>query len=111
MFGNTAATSRTCSASSAKARARPAAKGASSAPNASAKSARLQAVFYGPGRDRTCDLGIKSPLLYQLSYRPESAWLSKIDPRGSQAMLALLGRLSGLTGTGANGVLKEQCAA
>src|SRR5581483_4750366 len=26
--------------------------------------------MYGPGRDRTCDLGIKSPLLYQLSYRP-----------------------------------------
>src|SRR5262249_50517241 len=26
--------------------------------------------FNGPGRDRTCDLGIKSPLLYQLSYRP-----------------------------------------
>jgi hypothetical protein len=25
---------------------------------------------YGPGRTRTCDLGIKSPLLYQLSYRP-----------------------------------------
>ena len=24
----------------------------------------------GPGRDRTCDLGIKSLLLYQLSYRP-----------------------------------------
>ena len=24
----------------------------------------------GPGRSRTCDLGIKSPLLYQLSYRP-----------------------------------------
>jgi uncharacterized membrane protein len=24
----------------------------------------------GPGRIRTCDLGIKSPLLYQLSYRP-----------------------------------------
>ena len=24
----------------------------------------------GPDRDRTCDLGIKSPLLYQLSYRP-----------------------------------------
>jgi hypothetical protein len=24
----------------------------------------------GPGRDRTYDLGIKSPLLYQLSYRP-----------------------------------------
>jgi uncharacterized protein YndB with AHSA1/START domain len=27
-------------------------------------------VSCGPGRDRTCDLGIKSPLLYQLSYRP-----------------------------------------
>ena len=26
--------------------------------------------FPGPDRDRTCDLGIKSPLLYQLSYRP-----------------------------------------
>ena len=25
----------------------------------------------GPDRDRTCDLGIKSPLLYRLSYRPE----------------------------------------
>src|SRR5437867_42749 len=31
-------------------------------------SARL--VPDGPGRDRTCDLRIKSPLLYQLSYRP-----------------------------------------
>ena len=31
----------------------------------------------GPGRDRTCDLGIKSPLLYQLSYRPKPAWLSQ----------------------------------
>ncbi len=28
------------------------------------------AYLDGPGRDRTCDLGIKSPLLYQLSYRP-----------------------------------------
>jgi hypothetical protein len=27
---------------------------------------------YGPGRNRTCDLGIKSPLLYQLSYRPRA---------------------------------------
>jgi hypothetical protein len=27
-------------------------------------------VSDGPGRSRTCDLGIKSPLLYQLSYRP-----------------------------------------
>jgi hypothetical protein len=31
-------------------------------------------VSSGPDRIRTCDLGIKSPLLYQLSYRPaESA--------------------------------------
>jgi hypothetical protein len=30
-----------------------------------------QAVLDGPDRDRTCDLGIKSPLLYQLSYRPQ----------------------------------------
>ena len=29
-----------------------------------------QAAVNGPGRDRTCDLGMKSPLLYQLSYRP-----------------------------------------
>jgi hypothetical protein len=27
----------------------------------------------GPGRIRTCDLGIKSPLLYRLSYRPLEA--------------------------------------
>jgi uncharacterized protein YndB with AHSA1/START domain len=30
----------------------------------------LAGTSSGPGRDRTCDLGIKSPLLYQLSYRP-----------------------------------------
>ena len=36
----------------------------------SGKSAPEQAFGDGPGRDRTCDLGIKSPLLYQLSYRP-----------------------------------------
>src|SRR5438128_5867892 len=34
------------------------------------KNAHVQAMLDGPGRDRTCDLGIKSPLLYQLSYRP-----------------------------------------
>ena len=28
--------------------------------------------FGGPGGDRTHDLRIKSPLLYQLSYRPNS---------------------------------------
>ena len=32
-----------------------------------------QRTLDGPGRDRTCDLGIKSPLLYQLSYRPRSS--------------------------------------
>ena len=31
---------------------------------------RFAGNLYGPGRDRTCDLGIKSPLLYRLSYRP-----------------------------------------
>jgi hypothetical protein len=30
----------------------------------------LAGTSNGPGRSRTCDLGIKSPLLYQLSYRP-----------------------------------------
>ncbi len=34
------------------------------------ETALLQDFLDGPGRDRTCDLGIKSPLLYQLSYRP-----------------------------------------
>lgn len=34
------------------------------------RNARSDAGQNGPGRDRTCDLGIKSPLLYQLSYRP-----------------------------------------
>src|SRR6185312_594339 len=33
-------------------------------------SAHGSSSLNGPGRDRTCDLGIKSPLLYQLSYRP-----------------------------------------
>jgi hypothetical protein len=35
------------------------------------KPRRSGAFACGPGRIRTCDLGIKSPLLYQLSYRPE----------------------------------------
>jgi hypothetical protein len=34
------------------------------------KKCPFAASFYGPGRIRTCDLGIKSPLLCQLSYRP-----------------------------------------
>jgi hypothetical protein len=33
--------------------------------------------LYGPGRIRTCDLGIKSPLLYQLSYRPAPTVLQR----------------------------------
>jgi hypothetical protein len=36
----------------------------------------MPAAADGPGRIRTCDLGIKSPLLYQLSYRP----CSRITP-------------------------------
>ena len=35
----------------------------------------------GPGRDRTCDLGIKSPLLYQLSYRPRRLSVDLPRPR------------------------------
>ena len=31
---------------------------------------KIPANRHGPDRARTCDLGIKSPLLYQLSYRP-----------------------------------------
>lgn len=37
------------------------------------------AVLDGPGRDRTCDLGIKSPLLYQLSYRPFASILEAMS--------------------------------
>ena len=45
-----------------------------------------KAVLDGPGRSRTCDLGIKSPLLYQLSYRPVAlGWHARAeattDPR------------------------------
>jgi hypothetical protein len=38
-----------------------------STPSRRSPSARLQAFLSGPCRDRTYDLGIKSPLLYQLS--------------------------------------------
>ena len=34
------------------------------------------AAANGPGRIRTCDLGIKSPLLCQLSYRPRKRRVS-----------------------------------
>ena len=42
------------------------------APTGASRTAPIGArsLTSGPGRDRTCDLGIKSPLLYQLSYRP-----------------------------------------
>ncbi len=36
----------------------------------SRKSPVSGAFLHGPGWDRTNDLGIKSPLLYRLSYRP-----------------------------------------
>ena len=38
-----------------------------------------------PDRDRTCDLGIKSPLLYHLSYRPVSGVLRLPIPASSTA--------------------------
>src|SRR6266571_954064 len=55
------------------------------------KSPPCRVFCYGPGRDRTCDLGIKSPLLYQLSYRP---WPSQCRrgsalPSGLETGLAL----------------------
>ena len=40
----------------------------------------------GPGRDRTCDLGIKSPLLYQLSYRPKTPM---VEPKPAEAKTML----------------------
>src|SRR3954453_6869311 len=49
--------------------------------SSSAPKVALKQVFSnGPGRDRTYDLGIKSPLLYQLSYRPRREGTL---PRGS----------------------------
>ena len=43
----------------------------------------------GPGRIRTCDLGIKSPLLCQLSYRPShEGWIETTVPC---SMLGLAG--------------------
>src|ERR1043165_1047752 len=53
----------------------------------------LQDLYDGPGRDRTCDLGIKSPLLYRLSYRPRALILTgwgKGTPKDQQAKSARL---------------------
>src|SRR4249919_3520619 len=50
-------------------------------PDGSTKPDRLsERDAHGPDRDRTCDLGIKSPLLYQLSYRPFLAECSPVLP-------------------------------
>ena len=51
------------------------------------KDAYLQVFLDGPGWNRTNDLGIKSPLLYQLSYRPapsecRSRRAGRLDSRG-----------------------------
>jgi hypothetical protein len=45
----------------------------------------LQELRDGPGRSRTCDLGIKSPLLYQLSYRPAKASVDRLHRREPRA--------------------------
>src|SRR4029453_1891950 len=49
----------------------------------------LQVISSGPDRIRTCDLGIKSPLLYQLSYRPARANVALQDagPEGACGQL------------------------
>ena len=46
-------------------------------------------ISSGPDRTRTCDLGIKSPLLYQLSYRPAGANVALQDagPEGACGQL------------------------
>jgi hypothetical protein len=59
--------------------------------------AYFQAVPDGPDRDRTCDLGIKSPLLYQLSYRPVAASVDRVlrRPAGRDSFARLdRGRLA-----------------
>ena len=56
----------------------------------------LQAILYGPDRDRTCDLGIKSPLLYQLSYRPAAVYSVAAMSKGYAEGSALEERLADL---------------
>jgi hypothetical protein len=58
------------------------------------------AAANGPGRIRTCDLGIKSPLLCQLSYRPPgkgypgaTAILAGPGPHRLAAQVTALSRL------------------
>jgi hypothetical protein len=50
----------------------------------------------GPDRDRTCDLGIKSPLLYQLSYRPVAVYSVAAMSKGYAEGSALEERLADL---------------
>ena len=50
----------------------------------------------GPDRDRTCDLGIKSPLLYQLSYRPAAVYSVTAMSKGYAEGSALEERLADL---------------
>ena len=54
----------------------------------------LQVVLCGPGRTRTCDLGIKSPLLYQLSYRPAAVYSVAAMSKGYAEGSALEERLA-----------------
>jgi hypothetical protein len=56
--------------------------------------APVSAFCCGPDRDRTCDLGIKSPLLYQLSYRPESNYSVAAMSKGYAEGSALEERLA-----------------
>ena len=51
---------------------------------------------YGPGRGRTCDLGIKSPLLYQLSYRPFTAEYALLMGKGYAEGSAVEERLAAM---------------
>src|SRR6266545_2666907 len=48
------------------------------------KTSPCRVFCYGPGRNRTCDLGIKSPLLYQLSYRPALTVCHRAPPLSSR---------------------------
>jgi hypothetical protein len=53
-------------------------------------------VLYGPGGIRTRDLGIKSPLLYQLSYRPFRVYSVTTMSKGYAEGSALEERLADL---------------
>src|SRR3954465_11598619 len=52
----------------------------------------------GPSRDRTCDLGIKSPLLYQLSYRPRVPESTSESAEGASGGAAPCERAVGVVG-------------